>query len=214
MRGQLTRRLFLSELVIDIPTNRNYSKTTLTANAPPGRSPLTRLSYHADKQMSRRWNHGKHHETAGGEGLHEGRAGPPRRRHRPRSQGLGGSGTLPRSGQAPADRGRAGLQHRRSFRTRGAEMSRPKKIPDDFSLMARLPIRDLTYRYGVTAATIARWRKAVGIIVPAGAPVGNRNAVGTPDRPQRKKGQDSPEQIRTCLNCTATRCTGKCIKVH
>lgn len=93
-------------------------------------------------------------------------------------------------------------------------MSRPD-VPEDFADVATLPIRTLEKRYGVSNQTVIRWRREIGVTVPPGAPKGNRNAVSRLDQDgKRKQGADDIDEIRTCLSCTAKRCTGHCVKVH
>lgn len=87
-------------------------------------------------------------------------------------------------------------------------------IPADFAAHATEPISSLCIRYRVTNKTVTRWRRQLGVKVPPGAPKGNRNRMGGPGHTPRKRGCDDPEAIRTCLNCTAPRCHGKCYKVH
>lgn len=70
--------------------------------------------------MSRRWKYGKDQRIPREEGAQQGRARAPRRRHRPRREGLGRSRTLSGGRQAPHHRGRAGLLHRRTVRPGGA----------------------------------------------------------------------------------------------
>ena len=86
-------------------------------------------------------------------------------------------------------------------------------VPADFADVATLSLRMLEKRYGVTIATITRWRRQIGVVVPPGAPKGNRNAFRV-DGKTRKVGADDDDQIRTCLNCKAERCIGHCVKVH
>lgn len=87
-------------------------------------------------------------------------------------------------------------------------------MPADFPQRATMPARALAEHYGVCYKTIARWRRNVGVSIPAGAPRGNRNYMGADGRTPRKRGSDDPAAIRTCLSCTRTRCPGRCDKVH
>jgi len=87
-------------------------------------------------------------------------------------------------------------------------------VPEDFADVATLPIRTLEKRYGVTNQTVIRWRREIGVTVPPGAPKGNRNALRFGSDGKRKVGADDIDEIRTCLSCTAKRCTGHCLKVH
>lgn len=93
-------------------------------------------------------------------------------------------------------------------------MPAKRDMPADFPNHATEPIRALSIRYKAGAPLIKRWRNALGVFVPPGAPHGNGNAkrVGTDGK--RKRGEDDILAIRTCLSCTAPRCTGKCWKVR
>jgi len=87
-------------------------------------------------------------------------------------------------------------------------------MPADFAAYAAEPIRALEKRYCVGAKTICAWRRELGVTVPHGAPKGNRNAIRFGPDGKRKVGADDPDDIRTCLSCTAPKCTGKCWKVR
>ena len=85
------------------------------------------------------------------------------------------------------------------------------EIPDGFAAVATDPVPELIARFCVSRSTVKKWRKQLGLKVPVGAPKGNTNG----GRRRREiYGQDGPEQIRACLNCTAVRCTGSCVKVR
>lgn len=85
------------------------------------------------------------------------------------------------------------------------------EIPAEFAACATLPISELAVRFGVSKATARKWRVALGVSIPVGAPRGNANGGR---RKREIYGQDNPEQIRECLSCTAVRCSGQCFKVH
>ena len=89
-----------------------------------------------------------------------------------------------------------------------------REMPADFASYATLPVKDLSRRFGVTNSMIVVWRRQLGIYVPPGARKGNGNAVGNRSRRKQTHGIDDMEAVRTCLSCTAPRCSGKCIKVH
>ena len=88
------------------------------------------------------------------------------------------------------------------------------EIPDGFAAVATLTLPELAARFHVSRSTAQKWRTSLGIRVPVGAPKGNDNGSKRTRRPAGVRGYDDPEQIRACLNCTAVRCTGRCIKVH
>lgn len=90
-------------------------------------------------------------------------------------------------------------------------MSGKIEMPPEFAAVATLPIPELAVRFGVSRSTAQKWRVRLGVHVPPGAPKGNQN--GTV-RKRENYGQDSPEQVRACLNCTAGRCVGQCYKVR
>lgn len=85
-----------------------------------------------------------------------------------------------------------------------------RAVPADFAAHAMEPSRELARRYRVTHQTVARWRRAIGVFVPPGAPKGNRNGIGNASRQKATHGIDGPEQIAACLNCKRPRCTGSC----
>ena len=89
-----------------------------------------------------------------------------------------------------------------------------REIPADFAACATLPVKDLSRRFGVANAVIAAWRRELGVYVPPGAPKGNSYAVGNRSRRKETHGIDDLEAVKTCLSCTASRCSGKCLKVH
>ena len=89
-----------------------------------------------------------------------------------------------------------------------------REIPADFAACATLPVKDLSRRFGVANTVIAAWRRELGVYVPPGAPKGNGNSVGNQSHRKQTHGIDDLEAVRTCLNCTAPRCSGKCLKVH
>lgn len=90
-------------------------------------------------------------------------------------------------------------------------MSGKIEMPPEFAAVASLPISDLAVRFGVSKSTARKWRVMLGVRVPPGAPKGNQNGV---IRKRDIYGQDSPEQVRACLNCTAKRCRGHCDKIR
>lgn len=89
-----------------------------------------------------------------------------------------------------------------------------REMPEDFPAVATLPIRTLAARYGAAQHIVSRWRRELGITVPPGAPRGNGNSIGNRNRRKATHGIDDMEAVRTCLSCTAPRCSGKCSKVH
>lgn len=91
-----------------------------------------------------------------------------------------------------------------------------RQMPADFPQYALRPYRDLVERYRCCHTMIARWRRELGIVVPGGAPKGNRNSAGNQSQSKRKEthGIDGPEAVRTCLSCTRLKCTGSCMKVR
>ena len=91
-----------------------------------------------------------------------------------------------------------------------------REIPADFAACATLPVKDLSRRFGVANTVIAAWRRQLGIFVPRGAPKGNGNSAGNRGGSLKKQthGIDDLEAVKTCLSCTAPRCSGKCLKVH
>ena len=82
------------------------------------------------------------------------------------------------------------------------------EMPPDFAEHAGESLEALACIYGISKTTARNWRTQLGIRIKRGAPSGNKNAM------PRKKGADDSAQIRTCLNCTAEKCRGKCAKVH
>ena len=93
-------------------------------------------------------------------------------------------------------------------------MSARREIPEDFADHAEEPIRALSIRYEAGPTVIKRWRNALGVHVPPGAPRGNSNANRVGSDGKRILGEDDIRAIRTCLSCTAPRCTGRCWKVR
>ena len=93
-------------------------------------------------------------------------------------------------------------------------MSARREMPADFRDHAEEPIRALSIRYQVGPTLIKRWRAALGVSVPPGAPRGNSNANRVGSDGKRKRGEDDLRAIRTCLSCTAPRCPGRCWKVR
>ena len=93
-------------------------------------------------------------------------------------------------------------------------MTARRDMPKDFPDRAQEPLKDLAFHYGVSPATVLKWRRSLGISVPVGAPKSNHNASRLGEDKKRKVGADNADEIRTCLNCTAKRCTGHCVKVH
>lgn len=87
-------------------------------------------------------------------------------------------------------------------------------IPADFGEHALEPSRDLQLRYHIAAETVRRWRRAIGVTVPCGAPMGNRNSIGNASRRKATHGIDGPEAVKACLSCTAPRCSGSCWRVR
>lgn len=84
--------------------------------------------------------------------------------------------------------------------------------PPDFAEHAHESLEALACIYRISKTTARNWRTQLGVSVKRGAPSGNANALRNPG--PRKKGADDPKDIRTCLNCTAEHCRGKCAKVH
>lgn len=82
------------------------------------------------------------------------------------------------------------------------------EMPADFAEHATESLEALACIYGISKTTARTWRTQIGVSIKRGAPKGNKNAM------PRKKGADDPKDIKTCLNCTAENCRGRCAKVH
>ena len=93
-------------------------------------------------------------------------------------------------------------------------MMAPIPMPADFPEHATQSLRSLANRYGVGRSKVLAWRRSLGITIPRGAPKGNGNAVGNQSRKKQTHGMDDMDAVRTCLSCTAKRCTGQCQKVR
>lgn len=89
-----------------------------------------------------------------------------------------------------------------------------REIPADFGEHAAEPIPSLTRRYRATEGTVRRWRQELGVVVPPGAPKGNRNSIGNASKKKSTHGIDGPEAVKACLSCTAPRCPGSCWRVR
>ena len=87
-------------------------------------------------------------------------------------------------------------------------------MPAEFPECATLPLRTLAKRFQISESTARAWRMRLGVYVKRGAPKGNGNAIRNQSQSKPTHGIDGPDEVRTCLSCTAVRCTGRCIKVH
>lgn len=82
-------------------------------------------------------------------------------------------------------------------------MNKPIPIPPGFADYAAFtPTRVIAQEWGVSATTVQRWRKRLGVPNPS-------------QKAHFFRQIDTPEQIRLCLHCEKKSCkSGTCLAVH
>ena len=82
-------------------------------------------------------------------------------------------------------------------------MARKRPVPDDFAANAQRKNAELEVLYGVSEATVKKWRRATGL----------RGTKGRGPQKARPSGLDSDAEIKVCLNCQALDCShGDCAR--